>query len=99
MIGDCDETDYYHISVVRGSEVKKARSVKCVKCLVFMGWQGTFNLCFMLFLSVADPEIPLQLKDSSLWQYLKQLPLTKFFNRLQKKIKNTVFFYLLATCP
>ena len=34
--------------------------------VVFMGWQGTLKVCFMLFLTVADPEIPPHIWKSSL---------------------------------
>ena len=53
--------DWYQFLVARGSAVKKARCPKCMKCLVFMDWQGMLKLCFILFLRAADSQIPLHI--------------------------------------
>ena len=54
-----------------------------------MGWQGTFKLCVMLFLSDADPEIPLKVYKKYLVQrgnfsYRKQ---DFFYSRIYQELR------------
>ena len=49
------------IFLLIGQWSKKYRCVKCIKCVIFMDWQEMLKLCFILFLPVANPEIPLRI--------------------------------------
>ena len=38
-----------------------------MKCVAFMDLQGMFKLCFLQFLPVANPEIPLHIGKTTLY--------------------------------
>ena len=50
-----------------GQWSKKARCLICIKCVVFIYWQGMLKLCFILSLPVAFPEIPLHIGMEALY--------------------------------